>query len=198
MADILWCSICLCSSRAAGVAMGLASGSWSGVNNALALCRGLVRWHHAPSSVFSWIMMLMLHASMLSLGGRCHCGVAWGDVSVLAMHWPCVWCWSCRGIRHPSISLTQFYFCFMYVCVLECTFVCEQPIKLNWIEYMLASSYSQCFVDLQVDEALDTYTHGECLELVHHVKYLGIWFDSLLNWDVHTQQVSNKIAQSSY
>ncbi len=47
----------------------------------------------------------------------------------------------------------------------------------------------------RVHEGLEIKINGEILEQVTHFKYLGLWFDGVLNWKHHTDVTSKKIAQ---
>ena len=39
---------------------------------------------------------------------------------------------------------------------------------------------------------------GECLEVVNEYKYLGVWFDSKLNWKLHKETILRKAKKRAY
>jgi len=45
------------------------------------------------------------------------------------------------------------------------------------------------------DSRLNIHINGEDLEHVTSFKYLGLWFDPVLNWKAHTDHICRKIAQ---
>ena len=44
----------------------------------------------------------------------------------------------------------------------------------------------------------DIFLDGECLEVVSEYKYLGVWFDSKLNWKLHKETILRKAKKRAY